>query len=84
ALLQPKSDISSFTESLSLQVTAISTESTIDGLAPLNETAESQSATIDIKLKGVVAEPMVLDGGQGNWQYDQATKVISNLSTLDE
>ncbi|NMS64354.1 hypothetical protein, partial [Vibrio parahaemolyticus] len=39
ALLQPKSDISSFTESLSLQVTAISTESTIDGLAPLNETA---------------------------------------------
>ncbi|NMT50480.1 hypothetical protein, partial [Vibrio parahaemolyticus] len=54
ALLQPKSDISSFTESLSLQVTAISTESTIDGLAPLNETAESQSATIDIKLKGVV------------------------------
>ncbi|MCA6719551.1 RTX toxin [Vibrio sp. 1409] len=84
ALLQPKSDISSFTESLSLQVTAISTESTIDDLAPLNETAESQSATIDIKLKGVVDEPIVLDGGQGNWQYDQATKVISNLSTLDE
>ncbi|MBE8570460.1 hypothetical protein, partial [Vibrio sp. OPT46] len=84
ALLQPKSDISSFTESLSLQVTAISTESTIDGLAPLNESAESQSATIAIKLKGVVDEPIVLDGGQGNWQYDQATKVISNLSTLDE
>ncbi|MDF5425893.1 hypothetical protein P3691_27075, partial [Vibrio parahaemolyticus] len=40
--------------------------------------------TIDIKLKGVVDEPIVLDGGQGNWQYDQATKVISNLSTLDE
>ncbi|MDF4687397.1 hypothetical protein P3517_25510, partial [Vibrio parahaemolyticus] len=61
ALLQPKSDISSFTESLSLQVTAISTESTIDDLAPLNETAESQSATIDIKLKGVVDQPIVLD-----------------------
>ncbi|MBO0155205.1 hypothetical protein J0688_24655, partial [Vibrio parahaemolyticus] len=68
----------------SLQVTAISTESTIDGLAPVNETAERQFASIDIKLKGVVNETNVLDGGQGNWQYDQATKVISNLSTLDE
>lgn len=59
ALLQPKADISSYTESLSIQVTAIATESTIDGLAPVNETAESDSKFITINLKGVVDEPDV-------------------------
>lgn len=84
ALLQPKADISSYTESLSIQVTAIATESTIDGLAPVNETAESDSKFITINLKGVVDEPDVLDGGQGHWQYNDATKVISNASPLNE
>ncbi|EKO3943834.1 RTX toxin [Vibrio fluvialis] len=84
ALLQPKADISSYSESLSIQVTAIATESTIDGLAPINETAESTTQTIDIHLKGVVDEPDVLDGGQGHWQYDDVNRVISNAAPLNE
>ncbi|CAM2966776.1 Ig-like domain-containing protein [Vibrio diazotrophicus] len=84
ALLQPKEDISSYTESLSITVTAISTESMIDGLDPINETAESAPQVIEIHLKGVVDVPEVVDGGQGHWQYDNSTQIISNASPLNE
>ncbi|WP_415679370.1 Ig-like domain-containing protein [Vibrio mytili] len=84
ALLTPKEDISSYTESLSIQVTAMSTESTVDGLAPINETAESGTKTVAISLKGVVDEPVVSDAGQGHWQYDGGSKIISNASPLNE
>ncbi|WP_117234609.1 RTX toxin [Vibrio maerlii] len=82
--LVPKEDISSFTETLEIQVSAIATESTQDGLIPNNPQAISPKETITIFLKGVVDEPTVVDGGQGHWQYDDSTKVISNLADLNE
>ncbi|PMM60768.1 RTX toxin [Vibrio splendidus] len=84
AYLIPKKDISSFTEDLFINVTAVSYESTIDSLDPVNVTALSDTKTINIFLKGVVDEPIVEDGGNGHWQYDSDTKVISNQSVLNE
>ncbi|MDR9827730.1 RTX toxin, partial [Vibrio sp. FNV 38] len=68
--LIPKSDISSVTETLSIDVTAISRESTIDNLTPVNEEARSETKTININIKGVIDEPTVIDGGNGHWQFD--------------
>lgn len=84
AYLIPKEDISSFTEDLYIKVTAVSYESTIDSLAPINVTAISDTKTINIFLKGVVDEPIVVDGGNAHWEYDSETKVISNQSVLNE
>lgn len=84
AYLIPKEDISSFTEDLYIKVTAVSYESTIDSLAPINVTAVSDTETINIFLKGVVDEPIVVDGGNAHWEYDSDTKVISNQSVLNE
>ncbi|EGQ9168524.1 RTX toxin [Vibrio cholerae] len=82
--LVPKEDISSYTETLTLKVTAVSTESTIDGLAPIHSQATSSTQTITVYLKGVVDAPTVVDGGQGHWQFDDVTKVISNASVAVE
>ncbi|TVU65845.1 RTX toxin [Vibrio atlanticus] len=84
AYLIPKEDISSFTEDLFINVTAVSYESTIDSLDPVNVTALSDTQTINIFLKGVVDEPIVVDGGNAHWEYDSDTKVISNQSVLNE
>ncbi|WP_061016508.1 RTX toxin [Vibrio splendidus] len=84
AYIQPKEDISSFTEDLSINVTAIATESTVDSLIPINGQASSDTKTINIFLKGVVDEPIAVDGGNGHWQYDSDSKVISNQSVLNE
>ncbi|MEZ9314709.1 Ig-like domain-containing protein [Vibrio lentus] len=84
AYLIPKEDISSFTEDLYINVTAVSYESTIDSLDPVNVTALSDTKTINIFLKGVVDEPIVVDGGNAHWEYDSDTKVISNQSVLNE
>lgn len=84
AYLVPKEDISSETESLSINVTAVATESTIDALDPVNRQSYGQTETINIYLKGVVDEPVVEDGGNQHWQYDSDTKVISNQSTMNE
>ncbi|OMO32073.1 RTX toxin [Vibrio sp. 10N.261.45.E1] len=84
AYLIPKEDISSFTEDLSIKVTAVSYESTVDSLDPINLTAVSDTETINIFLKGVVDEPIVVDGGNAHWEYDSDTKVISNQSALNE
>ncbi|MFA0147054.1 Ig-like domain-containing protein [Vibrio lentus] len=84
AYLIPKEDISSFTEDLFINVTAVSYESTIDSLDPVNVTALSDTKTINIFLKGVVDEPNVVDGGNAHWEYDSDTKVISNQSVLNE
>ncbi|MEZ9893234.1 type I secretion C-terminal target domain-containing protein [Vibrio lentus] len=84
AYLIPKEDISSFTEDLYIKVTAVSYESTIDSLDPVNVTALSDTKTINIFLKGVVDEPIVVDGGNAHWEYDSDTKVISNQSVLNE
>ncbi|MFI3275055.1 Ig-like domain-containing protein [Vibrio sp.] len=84
AYLIPKEDISSFTEDLFINVTAVSYESTIDSLDPVNVTALSDTKTINIFLKGVVDEPVVVDGGNAHWEYDNDTKVISNQSVLNE
>ncbi|MCK8083935.1 RTX toxin [Vibrio sp. 1CM8B] len=84
AYLIPKEDISSFTEDLYIKVTAVSYESTIDSLAPINVTAVSDTKTINIFLKGVVDEPIVVDGGNAHWEYDSDTKVVSNQSVLNE
>ncbi|OBT22394.1 RTX toxin [Vibrio tasmaniensis] len=84
AYLIPKEDISSFTEDLFINVTAVSYESTIDSLDPVNVTALSDTKTINIFLKGVVDEPIVVDGGNAHWEYDSDTKVISNQSVLNE
>ncbi|MBJ6911715.1 hypothetical protein JG661_20840, partial [Vibrio cholerae] len=65
-------------------VTAVSTESTIDGLAPIHSQATSSTQTITVYLKGVVDAPTVVDGGQGHWQFDDVTKVISNASVAVE
>ena len=82
--LIPKQDISSVTQSLSVKVTAIATESTADGLDPIHQTAESSTQTINIELKGVVDAPDVTDGGQGHWQFDSDTQVISGTSPFAE
>ncbi|MEH0665940.1 type I secretion C-terminal target domain-containing protein [Vibrio scophthalmi] len=82
--LIPKEDISSYTESLFINVTAVATESTQDGLIPENPQASSNTETIQIYLKGVVDEPTVIDGGQGHWQYDAENKVISNQADMLE
>ncbi|MGO2319181.1 MAG: T1SS-143 repeat domain-containing protein [Vibrio toranzoniae] len=84
AYLLPKEDISSFTEELFIKVTAVATESTVDSLDPINVTALSDTKTINIFLKGVVDEPIVVDGGNAHWEYDSDTKVISNQSVLNE
>ncbi|MCG9692980.1 RTX toxin [Vibrio sp. Isolate22] len=84
AYLIPKEDISSFTEDLYIKVTAVSYESTIDSLVPVNVKAVSDTETINIFLKGVVDEPIVVDGGNAHWEYDSDTKVISNQSVLNE
>nr|PMI92295.1 RTX toxin [Vibrio lentus] len=84
AYLIPKEDISSFTEDLFIKVTAVATESTVDSLDPINVTALSDTKTINIFLKGVVDEPIVVDGGNAHWEYDSETKVISNQSVLNE
>ncbi|MEZ9244162.1 Ig-like domain-containing protein [Vibrio lentus] len=84
AYLIPKEDISSFTEDLFIKVTAVATESTVDSLDPINVTALSDTKTINIFLKGVVDEPIVIDGGNAHWEYDSDTKVISNQSVLNE
>ncbi|MBD8511083.1 RTX toxin [Photobacterium sp. CAU 1568] len=82
--LIPKQDISSVMESLSIKVTAIATESSADGLDPINQTAESDTQTITIELKGVVDTPDVTDGGQGHWQFDTGTQVISGTQSFAE
>ncbi len=84
AYLIPKEDISSFTEDLYIKVTAVSYESTIDSLVPVNVKAVSDTETINIFLKGVVDEPIVVDGGNAHWEYDSDTKVINNQSVLNE
>ncbi|MCF4175887.1 T1SS-143 repeat domain-containing protein [Vibrio sp. McD22-P3] len=84
ALLVPKQDISSVTESLSIQVTAVAIESTIDGLAPVNDEAYSDSKTINIHLKGVVDPPIAQDGGNGNWDFDSNTNTIQSIGSFLE
>lgn len=84
AYLVPKEDISSFTEDLFIKVTAVAKESTVDSLDPINVTALSDTKTINVFLKGVVDEPIVVDGGNAHWEYDSDTKVISNQSVLSE
>ncbi|WP_235869043.1 Ig-like domain-containing protein [Photobacterium kishitanii] len=69
AQLYPKDDISSWTETLTIEVTAVSTETSVDGLAPVNVTAVSDTKTITIDLKGVIDRPDVVDGGNGHWEY---------------
>lgn len=84
ALLTPKADISSVTENLFIKVSAVSVESTIDGLAPVNQEASSAEKIINITLKGVVDEPIAQDGGNGHWQYDAANKTIETAASFYE
>ncbi|WP_318460356.1 T1SS-143 repeat domain-containing protein [Photobacterium leiognathi] len=68
AQLHPKADISSHTEKLTIEVTAISTEAAINGLSPTTS-SESATKTISINLKGTIDRPDITDGGNGHWQY---------------
>ncbi|MCG3865459.1 RTX toxin [Photobacterium sp. Ph5] len=68
AQLHPKADISSHTEKLTIEVTAISTEAAINGLSPATST-EGATKTISINLKGTIDRPDITDGGNGHWQY---------------
>ncbi|WP_305816297.1 T1SS-143 repeat domain-containing protein [Photobacterium leiognathi] len=68
ALLYPKTDISSHTEKLTIEVTAISTEAAINGLSPATS-SEGSTKTISINLKGTIDCPGITDGGNGHWQY---------------
>ncbi len=73
AQLHPKADISSHTEKLTIEVTAISTEAAINGLTPTSSeiatSSESATKTISINLKGTIDRPDITDGGNGHWQY---------------
>ncbi len=73
AQLHPKADISSHTEKLTIEVTAISTEAAINGLSPSSSeiatSTESATKTISINLKGTIDRPDITDGGNGHWQY---------------
>ncbi len=82
--LVPKQDISSYTESLSIKVTAIATESTVDGVPPNTQEATSDTKTITIQLKGVVDEPTVVDGGNGHWSFDSTNKEINSTGSFNE
>ncbi|HAS8598215.1 TPA: type I secretion C-terminal target domain-containing protein [Vibrio vulnificus] len=82
--LIPKEDISSVTETLTVKVTAVSLESTVDGLVPVTPNANSSTETITIRLTGVVDEPLAIDGGAGHWGYDAESKVISNQTDFIE
>ncbi|WP_434137318.1 Ig-like domain-containing protein [Photobacterium leiognathi] len=68
AQLHPKADISSHTEKLTIEVTAISTEVAINGLSPTTS-SENATKTISINLKGTIDRPDITDGGNGHWQY---------------
>ncbi len=68
AQLHPKTDISSHTEKLTIEVTAISTEAAINGLTSATST-EGATKTISINLKGTIDRPDITDGGNGHWQY---------------
>nr|WP_233217596.1 Ig-like domain-containing protein [Photobacterium sp. GB-1] len=68
AQLHPKADISSHTEKLTIEVTAISTEAAINGLTSATST-EGATKTISINLKGTIDRPDITDGGNGHWQY---------------
>ncbi|WP_318476877.1 T1SS-143 repeat domain-containing protein [Photobacterium leiognathi] len=68
AQLHPKTDISSHTERLTIEVTAISTEAAINGLSPTTN-SESATKSISINLKGTIDRPDIADGGNGHWQY---------------
>ncbi len=68
AQLHPKTDISSHTEKLTIEVTAISTEAAINGLSPTTS-SESATKTISINLKGTIDRQDITDGGNGHWQY---------------
>ncbi|WP_434144826.1 Ig-like domain-containing protein [Photobacterium leiognathi] len=68
AQLHPKTDISSHTEKLTIEVTAISTEAAINGLSPTTS-SESATKTISINLKGTIDRPDITDSGNGHWQY---------------
>ncbi|WP_411991313.1 hypothetical protein [Agarivorans sp. DSG3-1] len=82
--LIPKQDISSVSETLTISVSAIATESTIDGLIPSPVSIETPAQTVTIELKGVVDEPLVADSGAGNWAVDQANNIISNQVSVNE
>ncbi len=73
AQLHPKTDISSHTEKLTIEVTAISTEAAINGLTPTSSeiatSSESATKSISINLKGTIDRPDIADGGNGHWQY---------------
>ncbi|WP_318476770.1 T1SS-143 repeat domain-containing protein [Photobacterium leiognathi] len=68
AQLHPKADISSHSEKLTIEVTAISAEAAIKGLSPTTN-SESATKTISINLKGTIDRPDIADGGNGHWQY---------------
>ncbi|KJG34632.1 RTX toxin [Photobacterium angustum] len=68
AQLHPKADISSHSEKLTIEVTAISTEAAINGLTSATST-EGATKTISINLKGTIDRPDITDGGNGHWQY---------------
>ncbi len=84
ALLIPKQDISSVTEALSVDVTAVAVESVAGGVNPVNYEALSATKTINIRLKGVVDAPELEDSALNSWAFDQATSVISNIVAFDE
>lgn len=83
-----KADISSVTEQLSIDVTAVAIESEVDGLPPINSENRSETKTIVIDLKGVIDEPVVIDGGNNHWQFDSNAGdndgEITAISPFDE
>ena len=86
-LLIPKEDISSVSVPgglFQVNLTAVATESTQDGLDPDPETATSNTATVNIKLTGVVDDPQFTPDQDGAWTWNGDVDNSVLTGTLDE
>jgi T1SS-143 domain-containing protein len=76
--LAPLEDISSVNETFLVDVTAISVESSVDGIAPAVTEARSATRTVSVAVKGVVDLPAIGAGPGGLWSFD-GTKITATV-----
>jgi T1SS-143 domain-containing protein len=80
--LIPLTDISSVSGDFTIDVQAVASDSTIDGVPVSGTETKSDSKTLTVTLKGVIDPPSMV--ANANWQFDAITSTISNTATLFE
>ncbi|CAM4041315.1 Ig-like domain-containing protein [Pseudoalteromonas mariniglutinosa] len=82
--LIPLEDISSFSDTFTVSVVAVSYESIVDGVAIKlgAESARSEEKTLTVTVKGVIDPPTVDTGA--NWAYDDDLALLTNAVEFDE